>query len=97
MYLQTLQQETKKKTKHSQKKSNKKYIKDKLPRTTEKDENTSDEEILKPTEKDSVNNGKRKMINECDHECPNLLALVILGVCCIVLNANQRKRKESMM
>ena len=66
------------KIKHSQKKSNEKYIKS--PRTTEKDENTSSEEILKPTEINGVNNGERKMINECDHECPKAVGFSYPGV-----------------
>ena len=58
------------KTNHSQKKSNKKYVKDRSPRTTVKDENTANEKLLKPTEINFVNNGKRRMINDCDHKCP---------------------------
>ena len=48
-----------------------------------------------PTEINFVNNGKRKMINDFDHKCSKLLGSVILGLCCIVLNVNPRKRRES--
>ena len=60
----------KRKTVHFQMKWNEKNVKDKSPTTTVKDENTSNEDILKPTEKNFVNSGKRKMINDCDHKCP---------------------------
>ena len=89
MYLQTHQLKHKRKTVHSQKKSNGKSVKDKSPRTTVKDEKTSSEEI------NLVNNGKRKMINDCDHKCPKAVGFSY-GLCCIVLNVNQRKRRESM-
>ena len=60
----------KRKTVHSQKKSNEKDLKDKSPRTIVKNANTSNEEILKPTEINFVNSGKRKMINDCNHKFP---------------------------
>ena len=69
MYLQTHQLETKEKNCHSQKKWNETTVKDKMPRTTVKDESTSNERILKPTEMSFVNSGKRKMINDCYHKC----------------------------
>ena len=59
----------KRKTVYCQKKWNETNVKDKSPRTTVKDGNTLNEEILKPTEMNFVNSGKRKMINDCDHKC----------------------------
>ena len=47
------------------------------------------------TEFDFVNDGKRKMINDCDHKCSEAVGSVILALCCIVLNVNLRKRRES--
>ena len=37
---------------------------------------------------------KRKMINDCDHKCPKAVGFSYPGLCCIVLNANPRKRRE---
>ena len=70
----------KRKTAHSQKKWNETNVKDKSPRTTVKDENTSNEEILKPTEMSFVNSGKRKMINDCDHKCSKAVGFSYPGV-----------------
>ena len=62
-----------------------------------KGENTSNGEILKPTKMNFVNNGKGKIINDCDHKCPKAVGFSYRGVCCIVLNVNQRKGRESMI
>ena len=35
-----------------------------------KDENTANEDILKLSEINLVNNGKTRMMNDCDHKCP---------------------------
>ena len=48
----------------------KKNVKDKSPETTVKNRTTSNQDILKPTEINFVNSGKRKMVNDCDHKCP---------------------------
>ena len=83
---------------HSQKKSNGKSVKDKLPRTTVKDENTFNEEILKPTEINFVNNGKRKMINDCDNKCPKAVGFSYPGVVlqCSKCESEKKKRKYNL-
>ena len=70
----------KRKTAHSQRKWNETNVKDKSPRTTVKDENTSNEGILKPTEMSFVNSEKMKMINDCDHKCSKAVGFSYPGV-----------------
>ena len=74
---------------HSQKKSNGKNVKDKSPRTIVKDEKISNEE------KNLVNNGKRKMINDCDHKCPKVIGFSYPGVVlhCSECESEKTKRK----
>ena len=83
---------------HSQKKSNRKSGKDKLPRTTVKDENTSNEEILKPTEINFVNNGKRKVINDFNHKCLKAVGFSYPGILlhCSECESEKRKRKYDL-
>ena len=71
------------------KKSNGKSIKDKSPRTIVKDEKTSNEEI------NFVNNGKRKMINDCDHKCPKAVGFSDPGVVLHCSECESEKRRES--
>ena len=79
----------KRKTVHSQKKSNGKSVKAKSPRTIEKDEKTSNEEI------NFVNNDKRKMINDCDHKYPKAVGFSDPGVVlhCSECESEKKKRK----
>ena len=79
----------KRKTAHSQKKSNRKSIKDKSSRTIVTDEKTSNEEI------NFVNDGKRKMINDCDHKCPKAIGFGDPGVVlhCSECESEKKKRK----
>ena len=79
----------KRKTVHFQKKSNRKSFKDKSPRTIEKDEMTSNEEI------NFVNNDKRKMINDCDHKCPKVVGFSDPGAAlhCSECESEKKKRK----
>ena len=79
----------KRKTAHSQKKSNRKSIKDKSPRTIVTDEKTSNEEIT------FVNDDRRKMINDCDHKCPKAIGFSDPGVVlhCSECESEKRKRK----
>ena len=86
------------KTAHSQKKSNEKTVKDKSPRTTVNDENASNKEILKPTEISFVNNCKRKMINDCDHKCPKAVGFSYPGdvLHCSECESEKKKRKYDL-
>ena len=79
----------KRKTVHSQKKSNRKSFKDKSPRTIEKDGKTPNKEI------NFVNNGKRKMINDCDHKCPKAVGFSDPGAVlhCSECKSEKKKRK----
>ena len=70
----------KRKTAHFQKKWNETNVENKSPRTTVKDENTSNEGILKPTEMSFVNSEKMKMINDCDHKCSKAVGFSYPGV-----------------
>ena len=76
------------------KKRNEKNVKDYLPRTTVKDENTSNEEILEPTEINFVNSGKRKMISDCDHKCPKALGFSYPGVVLHCSECELEKKKR---
>ena len=79
----------KRKTEHSQKKSNRKSIKDKSPRTIVTDEETSNKEL------NFVNDGKRKMINDCDHNCSKVIGFGDPGVVlhCSECESEKKKRK----
>ena len=74
---------------HSPEKSNGKSVKDKSPKTIVKDEKTSNKEI------NFVNNGKRKMINDCDHKCPKAVGFSEPGVVlhCSECESEKKKRK----
>ena len=78
----------KRKTVHSQKKSNGKSVKDTSPRTIEKDEKTSNEEI------NFVNNGKRKMINDYDHKYPKAVGFSDPGVLLHCSDSESEKKKR---
>ena len=82
---------------HPQKKWNETNVKDKSPRSTAKDENTSNEEIPKPTETNFVNSGKRKMINECDHKCSKAVGFSYPGVVlhCSECESEKKSNKKS--
>ena len=74
---------------HSQKKSNRKSVKVKSPKTSVKDEKTSNEEI------NFVNNGKRKMINDCYHKYPKAVGFSHPGVVlhCSECESDKRQTK----
>ena len=74
-----------------QQSGNEKNVKDKSPRTTVKDENTSNKEILKPAVMNFVNSGKRKMINDCDHKYSNAVGFSYPGV---VLHCSECESEE---
>ena len=52
-------------------------------------------EQLNPTEMDFANNGKRKMINDCDHKCPKAVGFSYPGVVlhCSECESEKKKRK----
>ena len=83
----------KRKTAHSQKKSNVRNVKDKSPATTVKNGTTSNEDILKPTEINLVNSGKRKMINDCDHKCSKAVGFSYPGVVLHCAECEVEKKK----
>ena len=78
----------KRKTAHSQKKSNENDFGDKSLRTTVKNGNNF------------VNSGKRKMINDCDHKCLKGVGFkypgVVLHCNCSECDSEKKKRKYDM-
>ena len=80
-------------TAHSRKKSNEKDIKDKSPGTTLKNRTNSNQDILKPTKINSVNSGRRKMINDCDHKCPKAVGFTYPGVVLQCSECELKKKK----
>ena len=91
MHLQTHQQETKKKNCAFPKEIERKDVKDKSPGATVKNGTTYNQSILKPTEINFVNSGKRKMINDCDHKCPKAVGFSYPGV---VLHCSERELEK---
>ena len=52
-------------------------------------------ELSNPTEMNFMNNGKRKMINDCDHKCPKAVGFSYPGVVlhCSECESEKKKRK----